>query len=517
MAQTSTATYKISFKKIARAAAAEVRVHKKLAIISYVLFGVAFLLFILDSTSGGDNRTLEYLHTSGWGVAFAVAGVGIGYFTVLNVFRDMSNQQFSDVSMALPIKSSERFLSKLLSLFYMQTAPLIASVIGGNGIFFLLSLFNYSTVEFSAFEPIFKLFFEFFAASMFIMAITVFCTCCCGAYAESSYFSLILMFVINVLPLYYIYNIIAPSAGLTRYKIDDLIDVGYWGFMYLQYYGEKIIPHCVVGSLISLIVMLLSGLIYIRRDARSVGKPISSRVFFEIIMFGGCATVFSVAFMNSAFGWGLLIAGVIYVIINIVVSRAKINALSFLKWIGKFAATVAVFLLFATVTIKTYGFGLANIRPDTKYLENTSFVISYYKKSLSDWSYEKQYYKSKKLSAEQAGQVIDIYKKHFKNSMNKANPFNIMFGNTHGLEETEIEVENPDPIYKKPSPEYFFRYSYTYDNDNNQRIYYMLEYEDELLLTPSELSAMIDELTELGLVYNSSDEAENPEVYTETY
>lgn len=507
MAQTSTTTYKISFKKIARAAAAEVRVHKKIAIISYVLFGVAFLLFIFDSGGYvGENNTIEYFSASGWGVGFAVAGMCIGYFAVLNIFRDMSNQQFCDVSMALPMKSSERFLSKLLSLFYIQTAPLVVSIIGGQFINLLICLFQCSGAEPLVFEEIFKLFFGAFAGSMFIMAITVFSTCCCGAFAESAYFSVILMGIINILPYSYIYTIIAPSAGLNRYRLDDLIDVGYWGFLYLQNPGDELILRCAVGSAISLAVMLLSGLIYVRRDARSVGTPIASRVFFEIIMFAGCATVFSMSFMNSAVGWGLLIAGVIYIIINIIVSRAKINVLSFLKWTGKFAATTLIFILFGVISIKTYGFGLVNISPDTKYLDNTYITISYWQDNDQYPGNEKYVYKANNLSAEQAERVIDIYKKHFKNSRSKDNPFDLLFGNVSDLTDVIIDIDNTNPIFTKPSPDYFFRYSYNYndyDPPAEPQIFYTLEYRDELIMSPSDLSAMIDELTQQGLVYCS--------------
>lgn len=519
MAQTSTTTYKISFKKIAHAAAAEVRVHKKIAIISYVLFGVAFLLFLLNGSVEADEyKVIQAVYNSNWGNFFAAAGVGIGYFTVLNVFRDMSNQQFCDVSMALPIKSSERFLSKLLSLVYLQIAPLAVSVICGKLINLLLNAIGSAGIGYNAFNDIFTPFFTFFASSMFIMAITVFCTCCCGALAESAYFSVILAGIINILPFYFIYNIVCPSAGLSPYRITDLIDIGYWGLLFFDYY-EELIPHCAIGSLISLIVMLLSGFIYIRRDARSVGKPISNRLFFEIVMFAGCAMVFSVAFMNREFGWGLLIAGVIYVIINIIVSRAKINFLSFVKWIGKFAGTVAAFLLVSVVTIKTYGFGLVNIRPNTKYLDGTCFTISYYQyDDITGFGrYERKYYSSAALSAEQANQVIDIYQKHFKNSVNQANPFNLMFGYTHGPEDVSINVENSRIIAEKPYPEYFFTYSYRYNDPDHYKAttYYTLEYENELLLSNSELSALIDELTQQGLVRDVTEK--EPEVYTETY
>ena len=140
----------ISFKKIARAALAEVRVHKKLAIITFVLYGVALLLFWFNSTDVAyydhyvEHKTVysDYWASS-WGMFFAGCGAVVGYFTVLNVFRDMNNQQICDVSMALPIRASERFLSKLLCLCYIQILPQIVCLLGGNGIRIILARIMY--------------------------------------------------------------------------------------------------------------------------------------------------------------------------------------------------------------------------------------------------------------------------------------------------------------------------------------------------------------------------------------
>lgn len=60
--------YKITFKKIVRAAIAEARVHKKLAIITFVFFGVAMLLFVLNDHF---NTFFNQFTMSGWGIAFA--------------------------------------------------------------------------------------------------------------------------------------------------------------------------------------------------------------------------------------------------------------------------------------------------------------------------------------------------------------------------------------------------------------------------------------------------------------
>ena len=521
MAQTSTKTaYKISFKKILRAAAAEVRVHKKLAIISFVLYGVALLLFIFNSdVSYGTDwetgaRTPAYFYPSGWGFAFAIAGIAVGYFAALNVFRDMNNQQLCDVSMALPIKASERFFSKILGLFYLQAAPLILSVFGGNAISILIATASFGGLREGAATEVFSIAFCCFAGSMFIMAIAVLCTCCCGALAESAYFSLILMFIINVLPLSFINNIICNSAGLSDWRGifsgTNLIDLRYWGFLYLM--GNfnddmEMISHCAVGSVISLAVMLLSGLIYVKRDARSVGKPIASRLFFEIIMALGCFSVFCVFAMNDFALWGLLIAGVAYVVINIIVSRAKINFFSFLIWGGKYLATTAVFAVILIASIRTGGFGYINARPETKYLDGACYTIRYLDNRYTDDD-RHQTLSTNALTPEQADQVMTICKKHLVEGRKKIglgvifddyyyylmqdeNGNNIA-GSVVILAESEKRFTGP-----RPYPQGQFDWSYgAYDS-----LVFWLDYRQIINIPCSEAMEMADELKALDFVF----------------
>ncbi len=505
MAQTSATTYKISFKKIARAALAEVRIHKKLAIITLVLYGVSIILALF-------NWEAYYYHDMGygtasfvpstWGLLFACAGVIVSYFTALNVFRDMNNQQLCDVSMALPIKASERFLSKLLSLVYLQIAPLIIATLGGNGIALICAMIKLKTTDIpSASEYLFSIVFGCFAASLFIMAIAVLSACCCGAFAESAYFSLILMFIINAMPLAYINNVICGSAGIniSFLDTDTIIDLGYWGLIYVFGYVDDLIPHCAVNCAISLAVMLLSGLIYVKRDAKTVGTPIASRLFFEIIMFTGCVTVFSFSVMSDLAFWGLLIAGVIYIIINIIVSRAKINLLSFLKWAGKYAATAAVFAVLLIATIKTGGFGLINSRPETKYLDSAKFSINYNTDYyVPNYGYQTSF-ESAPLTAEQANEVITICKKHIIKGRSEINVADIIFG--RHFESSTARVRVTANSLKRFNEKPFSMTHFETYRSNGHDIVYGLYFSQYIAISRSDAEAMIKELTDLGYIH----------------
>lgn len=502
MAQTlsTETTRKISFMKIARAALAEVRVHKKLAIITYVLYGVALLLFLFNSEvspsiSYGQSEELLF-YPSGWGIFFALCGAVVSFFTVLNVFRDMNNQQICDVSMALPIKASERFLSKLLSLFYIQILPQLVSILGGNGIRLLIGRMMYGDLPGNGGEVLSEMVFSILAGTMFVMSITVLCVCCCGAPAESSYFSIILMGIINALPLCFIFYLVNGCAGFYCDPSDvTLFDYKYWGFLFLADPSDKPELHCSVGCVISLAVMLLSGLIYIRRDAKTVGMPIASRVFFEMTMTLGCVTVFLFFIISGGTLWGLLIAAVAYIIINIIVSRAKINVLSFLKWGGKYLITAAAFTAVAIAAIKTGGFGYIGERPAAEYLDGAEFNIYFYDRALNfDRSYE---LRTEALTSEQADKMMSICKKHIINGRAHINPFDVFLGNIYSSVVT-IRADSSKEYFECPYPRSQFRQNYRTDK-------YYLQYEQGLAIPSEDLSAMIQELKNLDFVYEYVD------------
>ncbi|MCM1167237.1 MAG: hypothetical protein NC299_03290 [Lachnospiraceae bacterium] len=505
MAQTSSnSTYKISFKKIARAALAEVRVHKKLAIISFVLFGVSFLLAVFHADVFqyyyGDAAVFQ---PSLWAIVFAGGGVVVSYFTALNVFRDTNNQQLCDVSMALPIKASERFLSKLLCLFYLQVAPLIVAVLGGNGIKILYGVIKFGKMEPETAETLFMYVFGFLAATMFIMAVAVLAACCCGAFAESAYFSLIMMAIINALPVFFINQVVCGASGInTTNPFSDFVDLGWWGLIYLLGYTDDIVLHCAVGCVISLVVMLLSGIIYVRRDAKTVGAPVASRVFFEIVMFTGCMTIFSMSVMNTAVMWGVLIAGVIYVIINIIVSRARISPLSFVKWAAKYIATAAAFTALLVATINTGGFGLINARPDKEYLDGATFEVYV-------WSYGEKFdhipdkygnyrFISDGLTADRADEAMSIIKEHIVKGREKISTADIIFDNIYGEGRATVRVdaESINDIIKKPSPAFCFRRF----NDNVYGKIWKVDFGQYITITLDEAEAMLTELIEGGYV-----------------
>lgn len=537
MAQVSSESRK-SLKKIVRAAVAETRVHKKLWIITLVLYGVALLLFTFNaeysSTAKVDDvtRVFEFMPSIA-GAVFAVFGVLIGFFAALNVFRDMNNQQFCDISMALPLRANERFFSRLLSLFFLQVAPLLVSTVLGNMLALLVGFFRFGEIPQmvggnTSFVAIPLL---YLAGSLFIMAITVLCTCCCGAMAESAYFSLILMFIINFLPPIFFTHLYETCAGYRNVGFIHYTSEGHdflqnWGFLYLLTTDmEKVIPHCLIGSLISLAVMLLSGLIYRNRDARTVGTPIASRVFFEIFLFLGCATVFSFFVFENGALWGILVAGVIYIIINVIVSRARIGVKSVLLWVGKYLATTAVCVAVFTAASVTGGFGAIAIRPEAQYLEGAVFSIGGYFDGESRSLY------TDPLSAEQADQVMTIYKKHMIAGRKEIGAAFVWKKSPAGSVVTYMHVNSSEIYPERPSPQWQFERNYVIvkmpagrvETGNGGYIEteggyvdqpdgnYRLSTSQHGRISDAEARAMLDELSALDFVYEQK--PDTAEVY----
>lgn len=506
--------YKITFRKIARAAAAELRVHKKIAIISYVLFGVSTILCLFNSqfqfyhSSEGAHHGAEF-YPSGWGIAFLIMGIIVGYFAALNVFRDVNNQQLCDVTMALPIKAVERYLSKMLALFYVQVAPLIIATLGGNGIAMLFGKIYYGKLESEAPEMLAYIVFGALSCSLFIMASAVLCTCCCGAPAESAYFSLIFMFVINSLPSTFVNSIISQCSGFVDVGWffgggDNGLDVQFWGFLPLfsgGYTGkiDDFIFHNVVSIAISLVVFFLAIFIYKRRDARTVGTPVASRIFFEVMMALGCFTLFSFFVLTTAAWWGVLVAGIIYLIINVIVSRAKINVMSFFTWLVKYAVTTAAFVGLMSVTVISGGFGQMYSRPAAKYLEGARFDV---------WYYDNQLEKSCSLStgaltADQADTVMKICKKHIVKGRSELSTAAILVNDGYYTSSSTLIVKanSSTEITTRPSPRMFFHRDTVYLKNSDMWYFaYKLNYYQSLRISRSECRALYEELEALDFL-----------------
>lgn len=255
-----------------------------------------------------------------------------------------------------------------------------------------------------------------------------------------------------------------------------------------------------------------------KRDARSVGTPIYSRVFFEIIMLLGCFTVFSFFSYSSTTIWGYVLAGVAFVIINIIVCRAKINALSFLKWAGKFLAIAAFSLGIMVVSVKTGGFGNATACPATEYLYGAKFSIYCGNGYFSDDKIINL--QTNSLTAEQAEEMLTICQKHVKNGIAKTNPLCTIFDiyqwdAPYITIRAESDIEYDFQPYPKSQFEICYNYVYTNNNGfGKPRTYYTFNYAQSIQMPVSEINEMVSELK--GLDYVITIDNDNNNQYLDT-
>ena len=280
--------------------------------------------------------------------------------------------------------------------------------------------------------------------------------------------------------------------------------MNYWGFLplFTDIDTSSFYIHNLIGRIISLSVMFLSIFIYKKRDARTVGTPIASRVFFEVMLVLGCFTIFSFFVMTSAAMWGVLIAGVIYIIINIIVSRAKINVLSFVKWIVKYAVTTAAFAVLMVVTIKTGGFGQIYSRPSAKHLDGAQFQITSYEYN-AGYGGERFVLYTGELTSEQADTVMEICKKHIVKGRNDLSAFNIMFDTPFYRSAANVSIRADSEMHYNynPSPHRHFsaRSGYHQLTDSTYH-YYELDFHQSIMISASESRELFNELKTLDFV-----------------
>ncbi|MDE5993255.1 MAG: hypothetical protein K2G87_09420, partial [Oscillospiraceae bacterium] len=199
---------------------------------------------------------------------------------------------------------------------------------------------------------------------LFVISATVICQCCVGSKAESRYIPVLLMAVINFLPMAVYYSI-----------ADKFVSVDYDTFGLLSnnllvsiFNGDESAAELIflgVKCLIYLAVIGCGVLIYKKRDARSVGRPIVFTAFFEIVMGLSLLLFFTIAHMGSGFSLtAMFFAWLGSIILRLIVSRKEFSFSKIFLWTGLYILYYAAFLLFMFIAFKTGGFGALYKVPD---------------------------------------------------------------------------------------------------------------------------------------------------------
>jgi len=377
-------------KKINAASRSETLTHRKIRLIILLLIFAGSIFFIFDYRENILSSSYPYATLQGgMGIALLLIAAGFGIFAVFGIFKDLSSRQNADIQMSLPMSAKERYLSKILALCKLHIFPLLIASVAL--LLICLAKEGFTAVHFKYLTAYLT---TTVCAALFTDAAAIFCMCCCGAKAEGIYTSLITIFCVTLMPFLYFSKAVSNFSGVSDFPNMDNI-FALTGLMSVPVAFEmewEAMPYVLANCLTSCLIVFLSFLIYKKRDASMVGSPMVYRLFFELFMFMGLSTLFTMFCFSDMWWVGMTIAVIIYLIIRIVAARAKLTVLRFGGWLLKFALSTGVFIGITAIGYYTNGFGFANLTPDTDsadyYCADLSLTYNREYDESTDYGYE---------------------------------------------------------------------------------------------------------------------------------
>lgn len=376
----------ISYKRIYKASNAELISQKKTRIISIILFAFAGLIYGFGTSSCGSNAYPSYL------AVFIYFTALVPLFSCcVSVFKDMHDIPSADVSMSMPLSGIERYFSKILTVARAWLLPFLISAAGA----FLLSAFfggrynSYVYGEMMTYEKSYhpevmmkynlQLFLWFMAVVLFIISVTAVCQCCIGAKAESRYLPVMLMTALSIFvpAMYAFITDHFADVSLSDY-FDDYSSLFYvWTFsaIFAEFDSLKNVLLMILNCLISAGIIIGGAFICRKRDARTVGRPIVFRLFFEIIMAVTLTLFFLMMHVSSGNLVVLFLGWLGSIILRIVVSRKNFSFSKIGIWTGMFAVYYVLFLVFMYIAFVTGGFGAIYKTPSADVYNNSNAYI----------------------------------------------------------------------------------------------------------------------------------------------
>ncbi|MCR5142415.1 MAG: hypothetical protein K6C68_07805 [Ruminococcus sp.] len=480
----------MSLNKINRTALAEVRTHKKILMIMNIMLAAATLLLWMV-----DNEGLMVL-----GMFLFCVGGAIGIIASVNVFREMTNSQLCDVKLSLPMSNLERYFSRLLTLAYIHIFPMMGYGFLGLAGMYISNGFSEGFLDNIRIPDVVAIYMIALGITLFIDSVTVFCTTCCGALAESVYFSIIAMGCISVAPGVMYYQIANAFGGMS--DVPEFIK--YWTFSAVlaaedaNSPSDMILPQ-IISILISCALFAAAYLTFKRRDASSVGDPIAVKLFYEIIMVLGVFTVYSAFICSSAMKVGVILTAIIYLVINIIVIRAKINPKRIAFWLLKLAATSAVFMAIVFAGFLTDGFGIYDYMPIRSMANNDIRIYTYVLDDVRgtvDYEVQTDF---GELSDEQMREVIKICRKYGYTAKTADRFFGLVSGDAYGRVRDGDTDSSSFNMVKVESCKQYKRME-----DGSEYTLERTTLDQHILMSNEDVEQLFAELKELGIPVNIS-------------
>ncbi|MCR5123248.1 MAG: hypothetical protein K6B74_12620 [Ruminococcus sp.] len=501
-----------SLQRINRFALGEARTHKKFFVIANIILGMGGLLYaflsdvssyeMVDNMNGAQSAYVNF-YPSWLGVLLLVIGGAIGLIGAAGIFRDMNSVQLGDVQLSLPMTGTERYFSKLLALCYIHIFPVMLWTGVPSLINTLRLIIKGDPTADDGF--ITAAFLTIMAGTLFVDCLTVLCSVCCGALGETIYFTIITVLCTSIAPPMIWYTLTDTCAGQTT---DPGILFSTWTLSFVLnivdagdldgLFNLMIIINC----LISAGVMALTCLIYKRRDARTVGTPIANRFFFEIVMFAGLTTVYSLFFFHTEAYIGVIIVAIIYIVIHIIASRGKLSVKNIIGWLIKYVTSTAAYLLLAWCAYQTDGFGIVYHLPSAS-LEGARVSItlsSYNDNSRVVYDFDAKLNNGiSELTDKQVREAARVFQKAI---VKRPKDTDVFLFNLNGKDYTRYSHSYYNPANMQIC--YGTRDQLREDNDDwKSRSSYETMHQKVVFHSKKEVEQLVQELEELGFLVNT--------------
>lgn len=356
-----------SFNRIWNSTKAQIMQQKKLFVIMIILLfvGAIFLGLGISSEIKCDYGLIEDYISMDLGYLFYIGSIICGFILTINLFKDLHSKQNADIILSMPLNAKQRFISKLMTMLFVQIIPTVLSIMTACYISYITlpsigelrlhdGLTEYMTVDLSngigigCLRIFAIILLALLSAILFTNCAASFISCCCGTVVESYLFSILNLICVSS------FKFIIISVLFTFAGVQSTVPDSYWG------YGAAISGYSLppaISCLISVFVMFITYFIYKKRNAEDIGKPIVYRWFFNIDMAFGIICVNLIFYCMELFFVGIIFTFIGFIIMQIIISRAKVNFKKVLLWIGGYFGALVILVGFLAAAYFTNGFG----------------------------------------------------------------------------------------------------------------------------------------------------------------
>ena len=119
-----------SFNRIWNSTKAQIMQQKKLFVIMIILLfvGAIFLGLGISSEIKCDYGLIDDYISMDLGYLFYIGSIICGFILTINLFKDLHSKQNADIILSMPLNAKQRFISKLMTMLFVQIIPTVLSI-----------------------------------------------------------------------------------------------------------------------------------------------------------------------------------------------------------------------------------------------------------------------------------------------------------------------------------------------------------------------------------------------------